>query len=236
MLLIFGIAMLGAACGGGGGGGSAGASNTGQTDDGVTGVTSQAQTEESVASDTSQTQTEEGATGVTSQTEEGATSVTSQTEGSTLLSHSDISWLIDKSTVRLNKTPGTSGANTALSALPSDYFRGRDALRAEVSKSSPNANLYLNHSRIFGKHEGKAAQNPGDEDYEPGTWIMEVGCLTTPGPGSCYVNSDRYDSFHVIVTEEGELHPYYWRNLPPLLRWKNRDLLWAGGQLCSRPT
>jgi len=176
--------MLAAACGGGGGGGSAGASNTGQTDDGVTGVTSQTQIEESVAS------------------------VTSQTEGGTPLNHSAISWLIDQSTVRLNKTPG-SGANTALSTLPSDYFRGRDTLRAEISKSSPNANLYLNHSQIFGKHEGKAAQNPGDEDYEPGTWIMEIGCLTTPGPGSCYVNSDRHDSFHVIVTEEGELHPYY---------------------------
>ena len=117
--------------------------------------------------------------------------------------HATISWLLNKSTVRL------SGGSNKLEALPSGYFNGRNALRAEASKSSPNANLYLNHSRVFGKHEGKAAQNPGDEDNEPGTWMMEASCIDTPGPGRCYVYSNRLDSFHVIVTEEGEVHPYY---------------------------
>lgn len=117
--------------------------------------------------------------------------------------HATISWLLNKSTIRL------SGGSNTLGALPGGYFNGRNALRAEASKSSPNANLYLNHTRVFGKHEGKAAQNPGDEDNEPGTWMMETSCIDTPGPGRCYVYSNRLDSFHVIVTEEGEVHPYY---------------------------
>ena len=117
--------------------------------------------------------------------------------------HTTISWLLNKSTVRL------SGGSNKLEALPSGYFNGRNALRAEASKSSPNSNLHLNHTRVFGKHEGKAAQNPGDENNEPGTWMMETSCIDTPGPGRCYVYSGGQDSIHVIVTEEGELHPYY---------------------------
>ena len=181
MALLCGIAVLVAACGGGGGGGG-GVSSTGEI--------------ESVATSTTP-ESQDNATEVVNTTE------MAQTEHYATSNHATIPWLLNKSTVRL------SGGSNALEALPSDYFNGRNALRAEASKSSPNANLYLNHTRVFGKHEGKAAQNPGDEDNEPGTWILDTGCISAPGPGSCYVHSDRHDSFHVIVTEEGELHPYY---------------------------
>jgi len=175
--LLCGIAVLVAACGGGGGGGGGvGVSNTGET--------------ESVA--TSTIPESEDSTTEVAQTEHHATS-----------NHATISWLLNKSTVRL------SGGSNKLEALPGDYFNRRNALRAEASKSSPNANLYLNHTQVFGKHEGKAAQNPSDEDNEPGTWMMGTSCIDTPGPGRCYVYSDGDDSIHVIATEEGGLHPYY---------------------------
>lgn len=183
MSLLCGIAVLAAACGGGGGGGGSGVvSSTGET--------------ESVA-----TSTMPGS--------EDSTTEVAQTERYTTLNHGTISWLLNKSTVRLNKNPGASNANQALATLPGDYFNGRNALRAETSKSTPNANLYLNHSQIFGNHEGKAAQNPDDEDNEPGTWILEAGCLSVSKPGSCRISSNYQDSLHVIVTEDGEISPYY---------------------------
>ena len=228
MFLLCGIVVLIAACGGGGGGG---VSSTGEIESVAMSTTSEAEdsaTEMVPEPEDSTTETipeaEDSATETIPEAEDSATETIPEAEDSTTEtipeaedSATEMVPEAEDSTTETVPEPGdnlnggssTSTSNRVPRALPSSYFNGRNALKAEASKSSPDANLHLNHTQVFGKHEGKAAQNPGDEDNEPGTWMMATSCVDAPGPGKCYVFSNRLDSFHVIVTEEGELHPYY---------------------------
>ena len=192
--LICGIALLVVACGGGGGGGAnIGASSTGQASDGVVGIALQ------TASQTA------------SQTATGNGPPSSQ---------SNIPWLFNKSTARLNKSPST--ANNALNALPGNYYNGRNALSAEASKSSPNAGLYLNYGSIFGKNEGKV-RSPNGEDHHPGTWILGGSCYVRVG--RCELTSDENDAHHVIDAD-GRLNPHF-------IGWYDRDGNTRRGATCN---
>ena len=117
--------------------------------------------------------------------------------------HPNISYLLDKSALRLNKVGRTD--NVALGELP-DNSAVLGQLETEAEKASQNADFYFNFSTIYGKHEGNAnAATP-----LPGEWTLEADCSE---PGRCTLISDTDDDYH-IVTANNQISPYFIGTVP----------------------